>query len=66
MGWACCTYGDRRDVYMVLVGRFEEKRPLGRHRCDRRIILRWIFKTLGGEAWIGLIWLRIWTDVGRL
>jgi hypothetical protein len=33
---------------------------------DRKIILKWIFKTWGGEAWIGLIWLRIWTDVRRL
>jgi len=33
---------------------------------DRKVILKWIFKTWGGGAWIGLIWLRIWTDVGRL
>jgi hypothetical protein len=28
---------------------------------DGRIILRWISRKWGGEAWIGLIWLRIGT-----
>jgi len=32
MGEACSTYGERRGVYRVLVGKRERKRPLGRHR----------------------------------
>jgi hypothetical protein len=32
MGEACRTYGDRRGVYRVLVGKPEGKRPLGRPR----------------------------------
>ena len=32
MGGACSTYGERRDVCRVLVGKNEEKRPLGRPR----------------------------------
>jgi hypothetical protein len=32
MGGACSTYGERRGVYRVLVGKPEGKRPLGRHR----------------------------------
>ena len=32
MGWACSTYGSRRGVYRVLVGKLEGKRPLGRTR----------------------------------
>ena len=35
MGWACSSYGERRVVYRVLVGKPEGKRPLGRPR------LRW-------------------------
>jgi len=30
MGGAYSTYGERRGVYRVLVGKHEEKRPLGR------------------------------------
>jgi len=30
MGGTCRTIGERRGVYRVLVGRHEEKRPLGR------------------------------------
>jgi hypothetical protein len=33
---------------------------------DGMIILKWIFKMCYGEAWIGLIWLRIGTDGGQL
>jgi len=32
MGGACSTYGNRRGVYRVLVGKLEGKRPLGRTR----------------------------------
>jgi hypothetical protein len=34
----------RRDVYRVLVGKPEGKRPLGDPGVDGRIILRWIFR----------------------
>ena len=32
MDGACSAYGERRDVYRVLVGKPEGKRPLGRPR----------------------------------
>jgi len=32
MGGACSSYGERRGVYRVLVGKPEGKRPLGRPR----------------------------------
>jgi hypothetical protein len=31
-----------------------------------RIILKWTFKKWGGEAWTGLIWLKLGTGGGRL
>jgi len=33
---------------------------------DGRIVLKRIFKKYGGEAWTGLIWLRIGTGRGLL
>jgi hypothetical protein len=39
---------------------------LGDPGVDGRIILKWIFKTLGGWAWTGLSWLRIGTSGGLL
>jgi hypothetical protein len=35
--------GERGGLYMVLVGKPEGKRLLGRQGVDGRIILRWIF-----------------------
>ena len=51
MSGACSTYGERRDVYRVSVGKPEGKRTLGRLRnpgVDVRIILRWIFRKWDG------------------
>jgi len=44
MGEACSTYGERRGVCRVLVGKSEEKRPLGKPGGDGRIVLRYIFR----------------------
>ena len=33
MGGACSAYGVKRDVYRVLVGKHEAKRPFGRPSC---------------------------------
>jgi hypothetical protein len=32
MGKACSTVGVKRDAYRILMGKLEEKRPLGRPR----------------------------------
>jgi hypothetical protein len=64
MGRACSTYGERRGVFKVLVGKPEGKRPLGRSRSrweDNRIFRKWDV-----EAWTGSIWLRIGTGDGHL
>jgi hypothetical protein len=66
--------GDRRGSCRVLLEREREteregpvgKRPLGRPRNSWMIILKWVFKMWDGEAWIGLIWIRIGTGVGYL
>ena len=50
--------GDGKDAYRVLVGKPEVRRPLGRPR-RRWEDVKWIFKKSYGEAWTGLIWLRI-------
>ena len=42
MGGACI--GERRGIYMVLVGKPEGKRSLGRPGVAGKIILRWIFR----------------------
>jgi hypothetical protein len=44
MGEACSAYGERRDVYRVLVGKPKRERPFGRQSVDGRIILRWILR----------------------
>jgi hypothetical protein len=66
MGRACGAYGGDRGVHRVLVGKPEEKRPLGRPRRRWRIILIWIFRKLEGLVGTGWSWLRIGTGGGHL
>jgi hypothetical protein len=55
MGWACGTCGgDRSGAYRVLVG----KETVWE---NQNIILNCIVKNWDGEAWNGLLWLRIGT-----
>jgi hypothetical protein len=68
MRWAghVARIGEGRVAYMILVGRPEGRRPLGRPR------LRWEdnnkinLQEVGWGAWTGLIWLRIRTGGGLL
>jgi hypothetical protein len=68
MRWAghVARMGEDRGVYRVLVGKPEGKRPLGGQDVDGRIILKWIFRKLGGVVGTGWSWLRIGTGGGHL
>jgi hypothetical protein len=56
--------GEKRNAYRILVGKPEEKRPLGRPS-------RWVdnmkmdLREIGWMVWTGMIWLKIGTS-GRL
>jgi hypothetical protein len=53
--------GENKGCIQGFVGKPEGKRPFGNLGVGGRIILKCIFMMLGGWAWTGLIWLRIWT-----
>jgi hypothetical protein len=55
-----------RDMFQILVGKPEGRRPVGRHGKGERIILKWILRTLGLGVWIGFISLRIGISGGLL
>jgi hypothetical protein len=56
MGGACGTYGERRGVYRVLVGKPKGKRPLGRHRRRWEDNIKMDLQEVGcgGMDWIEL------------
>jgi hypothetical protein len=58
--------GEMRYAYRVLMGKPEEKRPLGRPGVDGRIILSWIFRKWKVGVWKGSSWFRIGTGGGLL
>jgi hypothetical protein len=59
MGGACRTYGGEERCIQVLVGKPEEKRPLGRPRRRWEDNIKMDLPEVGVRAWTGLIWLRI-------
>jgi hypothetical protein len=61
MGGECSTCGTDEKCLKSLVEKPAGKRPLGRIRCDGRIILKWNLRKQGGKVWIEFIWLRIRT-----
>jgi hypothetical protein len=56
---------EERNVYRVLMGKPEGKRPLGRP-SRRWMGSEWILGRLAGGVWIGSSWLRIGADGGLL
>ena len=52
-------YGERRDVYRVLVGKPEGKRPLGKPRCRWEDNIKVDMQEVGCCAWTGMMWLML-------
>ena len=65
MGGTCGKYGGR-DVYKVLVGKPEGKRPLGRPRCRWEDNIKMDLEEVGRGLGTGWRWFRIGTGSGRL
>jgi hypothetical protein len=67
MRWAVLVahMGERRDVYRVLLGKPEGKRPLGRPRRRWENNIKMDLQEVGVGVWTGSRWLRIGTG-GRL
>jgi hypothetical protein len=62
IGRACSTDGEKRNAYRILMGKLQEKRPLGKHRrrWEDNIKMDLSEREWGG-GWTGLIWLCIGT-----
>jgi hypothetical protein len=61
MRWAghVARMGEGRNVYRVLVGKPERKRPLGRPRRRWEDGIKMGFRKIGCGVWSGFTWLRI-------
>jgi hypothetical protein len=58
--------GEGRNVYRVLVGKPEGKRPLERPRCRWKDGIKMKLRETGWGVWSGFTWLRIGTVGGLL
>jgi hypothetical protein len=58
--------GERRDLYMVLVGKLERKRPLVTPWRRWEDNIKTDLQEVSWGAWTGLIWLRMGTGGGHL
>jgi hypothetical protein len=59
MGRACSTHGETRNAYRILVGKPEEKRPLGRPRRRYENNIR---TDLRERGWSGIDWIDLAQD----
>jgi hypothetical protein len=68
MRWAghVARMGEGRNVYRVLVGKPEGKRPLERPRCRWEDGVKMDLREIGWGMWSGFTWLRIGTVGGLL
>jgi hypothetical protein len=68
MRWAghVARMGEGRNVYRVLMGKPEAKRPLGRPRRRWEFGIKMDLREIGWGVWSGFTWLRIGTGGGLL
>jgi hypothetical protein len=66
MRWAGNLKYTWRDVYRVLMGKPEGKRPLGRLRRRREFNIKMDLKEVERGAWTGSMWIRIGAGGGLL
>jgi hypothetical protein len=66
MSRACSTYGEKRNVYMILVAKPEGKRPLGRPRRRWEDNVKMDLTEIDWAVLTGFVWLRIGTSRGLL
>jgi hypothetical protein len=53
-------------VTLNFVGKFKDRRPVGRVGVSGGMILKGISKKCNGRAWTEFIWLKIWIRGGLL
>jgi hypothetical protein len=58
--------GEMRDAYMVLVGKSEGRRTLGRPTCRWEDNIKMDLREVGWWAWTVSVWFRIGQGVGLL
>jgi hypothetical protein len=59
MDGACSTKGETRNAYKILVGKPEEKSPLGTSRHKWEDNVRMDLREIGEKVWNGYVWFRI-------
>jgi hypothetical protein len=57
MGRECSTNGERRNVYRILVGKLQGKKPIGRPRYRWVVNIKMDLREIGwdGMDWIDLV-----------
>jgi len=66
MGRACRMNGERRGACRVLVGKYEERKPLGRPKWIREDNIKVDLQKAEWGALTGLTWIRMGTGGGLL
>lgn len=59
MGWACGTNGKKRNALLVLIGKPEGQRALGRPEPRRKDNTKVHLTETGWERWGGFTWLGV-------